>query len=60
MAIVYPKIPIFPFTSYLLIDKVLSCPEGIELNWGADLIIYNGSEVLTLGKDIYAIPWVMI
>jgi len=60
MAIVYPKIPIFPFTRYLLINKVLSCPEGRGLNWGADLIIYNGPEVLTLRKDIYAVPWVMI
>jgi len=60
MAIVYPKIPIFPFTRYLLIDKVLSRPEGRGRNWGAGLIIYNGPELPTLGKDIHAVPWVMI
>jgi predicted AAA+ superfamily ATPase len=28
--------------------------------WKAGLIIYNGSETLTLGKDIFAIPWSII
>jgi hypothetical protein len=51
-----PKIPIFPFTRYLLIDKVLSRPKGRGRNWGAGLIIYNGPELLTLGKDIHAVP----
>lgn len=29
-------------------------------NWAAGLIIYNGSEIITLGKNIYAVPWTTI
>ena len=29
-------------------------------DWKAGLIIYNGSETLSLGKDIFAIPWSII
>jgi len=29
-------------------------------NFAAGLIIYNGPEILTLGKDIYAVPWAML
>jgi len=29
-------------------------------NWTAGLIIHNGSDVLTLGQNVYAVPWAMI
>jgi hypothetical protein len=29
-------------------------------NWTAGLIVYNGSNVLTLGQNVYAVPWAMI
>ncbi|NIQ37805.1 MAG: DUF4143 domain-containing protein, partial [Proteobacteria bacterium] len=29
-------------------------------NWTGGLIIYDGSDVLTLGRNIYAVPWAMI
>jgi hypothetical protein len=29
-------------------------------NWGAGMVIYNGAEVLTLGQNIYAVPWAMV
>ncbi|NIO05578.1 MAG: DUF4143 domain-containing protein [Proteobacteria bacterium] len=29
-------------------------------NWTAGLVVYNGSDVLTLGRNIYAVPWAMI
>ena len=29
-------------------------------SWTAGLIVYNGPDVLTLGKDVYAVPWTMI
>jgi predicted AAA+ superfamily ATPase len=29
-------------------------------NWGAGLIVYRGTEVLSLGKNIYAVPWYLI
>lgn len=29
-------------------------------DWKAGLIVYNGSETLALGKDIFAIPWSLI
>ncbi|MCX8117981.1 MAG: ATP-binding protein [Desulfobacterota bacterium] len=28
--------------------------------WKAGLVVYNGSETLTLGKDIFAIPWSLL
>jgi predicted AAA+ superfamily ATPase len=34
--------------------------KGVLPNWTAGLIIYNGSDVLTLGENVYAVPWVMI
>jgi hypothetical protein len=29
-------------------------------NWTAGIVVYNGSEVVRLGKEIYAIPWSLI
>ena len=34
--------------------------KDIVPNWAAGLVIYNGPEVIKLGKDIYAVPWMMI
>jgi len=34
--------------------------KGVLPNWTAGLIIYNGSDVLTLGENVYAVPWAMI
>jgi predicted AAA+ superfamily ATPase len=29
-------------------------------NWGAGFVIHNGPEVLTLARDIHAVPWALI